>query len=172
MNTTKKIAVGCDHAGFQLKSFVVEKLKSIGLDVYDCGSYTPEPVDYPEYVLKVVWKLVSGECDLAIMTCGNGFAAAMLANRFPGMRAAVCHDVFSARTTKEMGDSNFFVLGQRVVGQELAWDLTKKWLESEFRGITVPRYSLRLDEIRDIEEQFVKSDWKKLLEEEVKRNPD
>ena len=164
-----RVAIGNDHAGFELKEFLKPRLVQAGIEVVDCGCYSPDPVDFPEYTLKVVWEIVSGNCERGIYTCGNGYAMAMLANRVPGMRATICHDVFTAHSSREMGDSNIISLGARVVGPEVAWDLAEIWLKSEFIGKTVPRYARRLEEVSAFDQLFARADWKQLLEEYVRK---
>jgi ribose 5-phosphate isomerase B len=166
-----RIAIGNDHAGFQLKEFLKPRLEKAGFEVVDCGCYSTEQVDFPEFTLKVVWEIVSGHCERGIYTCGNGYAMAMLANRVPGMRAATCHDVFTAHSSKEMGDSNIISIGARVVGPEVAWDLAQLWLKSEFLGKTVPRYARRLEEVAAFDQLFARADWKQRLEDYVKELP-
>lgn len=163
-----KVAMGSDHAGYALKEFLKPRLEEAGVEIVDCGCYSAARVDFPEYTFKVVWELVSGACERGIYTCGNGYAMAMLANRIPGMRATICHDAFTARTSKEMGDSNIISLGARVVGPELAWDLAQIWLKSEFRGKTVPRYARRMEQLAELEKRFVAATWRDTLEEYVK----
>lgn len=160
-----KIGIGSDHAGYQLKAYLIPLLEQAGHELLDTGCYSTDRVDFPEYTLKVVWNMVSGKVERGLLCCGNGYAAAMLANRIPGMRAAVCHDVFSARTTVEMGGANLLVFGQRVVGFELAWDLAQTWLRSEFRGLSVPRYQKRLEEVEELSERFSKATWREELED-------
>jgi len=162
-----RIGIGCDHAGFELKTFLISQLEHSGHEVVDTGCYSADRVDFPEYTLKVVWNIITGAVSRGILCCGNGFAAAMLANRLPGMRAAVCHDAFSARTTVEMGNSNLMVFGQRVVGKELAWDLAQIWLNATFRGEAVPRYQRRQDEVDQLATRFSKQTWREELEEYI-----
>ena len=164
-----KVALGNDHAGFDLKEYLKPRLVEAGVEVVDCGCYSRDPVDWAEYTLKVVWELVSGNCDRGIYTCGNGYAMAMLANRVPGIRATICHDSFTARSTKEMGDSNVISLGARVIGPELAWDLVQIWLKTEFLGKNMPRYARRLEQLAEFDKLFARPDWKQRLEEYVKR---
>jgi ribose 5-phosphate isomerase B len=159
-----KIGIGSDHAGYELKAYLIPLLEQAGYELLDTGCFSTDRVDYPEYTLKVVWNMVSGNAERGLLCCGNGFAAAMLANRIPGIRAAVCHDAFSARTTVEMGGANLLVFGQRVVGFELAWDLAQIWLTAEFRGISVPRYQKRLEEVEELSSRFAKEKWREELE--------
>jgi ribose 5-phosphate isomerase B len=159
-----RIAPGSDHAGFDPKEMLKVRLMERGDKIADRGCYTAEPADYPEFTLKVGWQLVSGRCERGIVACGNGFAVARLANRIPGIRAAVCHDAFTARTSKEMGNSNIISIGTRVVGPDLAWDLTQIWLRSAFLGNTVQRYARRLEQGAAVEQRFADPRWPIALE--------
>jgi ribose 5-phosphate isomerase B len=128
----KPIAIASDHAGFKLKQYLLAQFAREKVDFIDCGCISEDRVDYIGYTLKVVSLIADSTCERGILLCGNGFAMAMLANRVPGMRAAVCHDAYTARTAREMGNANIISLGARVVGLELAWELTRIWLNSEF----------------------------------------
>ncbi len=162
-----KIAMGSDHAGFALKEYLKPRLKDAGLTIVDCGCHSAVRVDYLEYTLKVVWELVSGNCELGVVVCGNGYGMAMVANRIPGIRAAICHDAFTARTSKESGGSNIISLGARVVGPELAWELVQVWLKAEFKGKTVQRYARRLEELAKLERLIAAAGWRDALEEYI-----
>jgi len=163
-DVTVRIAVGSDHAGFALKEYLKPRLKDAGVEIVDCGCNSADRVDYLEYTLGVAWELVSGHCELGIVVCGNGYGMAMVANRIPGIRAAICHDAFTARTSKEAGDSNIISLGARVVGPELAWDLVQIWLKAEFKGKTVHRYARRLEELAKLERLIAAAGWQDALE--------
>jgi len=160
-----KIALCSDHAGYELKETIKIRLAQKGYELVDVGTQSAGRVDYVPYTLEVVQLMAAGICDRGIFFCGNGFAMAMLANRFPGMRAAVCHDVFTARTAREMGNANCISLGARVVGVELAWDLTNTWLKSEFLGETVERYARRQQQLAAVEQQFIQADWQDKLKD-------
>jgi ribose 5-phosphate isomerase B len=159
--------VGSDHAGFALKEYLKPRLKDAGVEIVDCGCDSADRVDHLEYTLRVVWELVSGNCELGVVVCGNGYGMAMVANRIPGIRAAICHDGFTARTSKEAGDSNILSLGARVVGPELAGDLVQIWLKAEFKGKTVHRCARRLEELAKVERLIAPASWQYALAEYV-----
>ena len=159
-----RVGIAADHAGFGLKEYLKPHLTSLGHEVRDFGCTSDtEPVDYPFATLAVADQLIDGGLDRAIYVCGNGYAMAMLANRIPGVRAAVCHDIFTARTCAEMGAANAISLGARVVGRELALDLVKVWLAAEFQGSVIERYRRRLDEVEAIERELFGHAWRSRL---------
>ena len=157
-----KLALAADHAGFELKTSVGRMLADAGHETVDCGCHGLEPVDYLDPTLALVQAMVSGGCERGICLCGNGYAMAMLANRFPGIRAAVCHDSFSARTVVEMGAANVISIGARVVGKELALELVEMWLASKFRS-GVERYARRLERLEALERELVVPEWRSIL---------
>ncbi|MFO7557704.1 MAG: ribose 5-phosphate isomerase B [Desulfobacterales bacterium] len=141
------IIIGSDHAAFplkeKLKQFIVEK----GIAVRDAGTDGESSVDYPDFGIKVAEAVSKGEYTRGILLCGTGLGMSMVANRFPHVRAALCSDLFSARMSREHNDSNILVLGGRVVGDALAFELVKTWLETRFEG---GRHQQRLDKFDDI----------------------
>jgi len=128
------IVIGCDHAAYELK----EKLKAFllrrGASVEDVGPHATTSVDYPEYGKKVAELVASGRYPRGILLCGTGIGMSMVANRFPGIRAALCHDLFGAIMSRKHNDANILVLGGRVTGQTLAEEIVKVWLETPFEG--------------------------------------
>ena len=141
--TSKKLIVGCDHAGLPLKLQLVEVAKSLGYEVRDVGTHTAESTDYPDYAHEVARAVASDE-GLGLLVCGTGLGMAMSANRHLGVRAALCHDTFSARMTRAHNDANVLCMGARVVGAGLAEDVLRVFLESTFEG---GRHSRRVDKI-------------------------
>lgn len=139
---TGKIIIGCDHAAYELKDKIVALLKEQGLEVNDIGAHTKDSVNYPDYAKEVSNAVVSGEADKGILLCGTGLGMSMAANRHEGIRAALCNDVFSAKLSRQHNDSNVLVMGARVIGDILANEIVKIWLETEFEG---GRHQTRLD---------------------------
>lgn len=136
------IVIGCDHAAYELK----EKLKAYmlhrGESVEDVGPHSDESVDYPDYGKRVAELVSTGRYARGILLCGTGLGMSMVANRFPGVRAALCHDLFGATMSRKHNDANILVLGGRVTGETLAEEIVKVWLETPFEG---GRHQNRLD---------------------------
>lgn len=132
--TDKPLAVAADHAGFELKSVLIEDLKSQGYDILDLGTHGPDSVDYPDFGHALAEAIVAGKADRGIIVCGTGIGIAIAANRHPGVRAAVCHDQTSARLGREHNNANVLALGARLVGTEVAKDCAKTFLTTAFAG--------------------------------------
>jgi len=130
--TLLTIAVGGDHAGFPLKGPVIEFLRGLGHTVEDCGSYDPAPVDFPDITRKVCDLVRSGRAARGILVCGTGVGASIAANKVPGIRAAVCHDVYSAHQCVEHDDVNVVAIGAQIVGNKVAEDCLRAFLAAEF----------------------------------------
>ncbi len=128
------IAIASDQGGYELKQSVMEHLKERGTEYQDLGSYGPESVDYPIYARKVANAVLSGECEKGILICGTGIGVSIQANRFPGIRAALCSDCFSAEATRLHNDANVICLGGRVTGPGLANKLVDTFLDTPFSG--------------------------------------
>jgi len=144
-----KIAIGADHGGFRLKAELVDHIRSMGHEVEDLGAYGPESVDYPDFASAVCSKVVSGEADRGILICGTGIGMSIAANKIPGIRCALVHDVFSAKATREHNDSNVIALGERVIGPGLAQEIVGTWLATEFsQG---ERHARRIEKVRELE---------------------
>lgn len=148
-----KIAIGCDHGGFQLKGEIISYLKEEGYEVQDFGTYSEESCDYPDYAVKVAESVASKENELGIIICGTGIGVSIVANKVPGIRAALCSDTFSAHATRQHNNANILTMGQRVVGPGLALDIVKTFLTSEFEG---GRHERRIEKIKQIEEKYNK----------------
>lgn len=129
-----KIAIGCDHGGIALKNDTVAVLKGMGHEVDDAGCFSTESVDYPEFAKQVCAKVQAGACDRGILICGTGIGMSMVANRFDGIRAALCHELFTARMSREHNDANVLCLGARVIGPGLAEEIVRTWVSTEFAG--------------------------------------
>jgi ribose 5-phosphate isomerase B len=129
-----RIAIASDHGGFRLKSDIVRLLGELGHNCRDFGSQELDEVDYPDYAVIVARAVASGEYDRGILICGTGQGMAITANKITGIRAAVCHDTFSAQMSREYNDANVLCLGERVVGSRLAANMVETWLQAMFSG--------------------------------------
>ena len=129
-----RIALGADHAGFELKKELVEGLRDLKYVVDDLGTFSTEPCDYPDLAHKAAQGVAGGVFERAILVDGTGVGVAIVANRYRGVRAANCVDIFSARFARQHNDSNVLCLGGRVVGVGLAWELVNVWLSTPFSG--------------------------------------
>ncbi len=134
INNHTVVAVGSDHAGFNLKGKVVEHLKEEGYDVKDVGCYSTESCDYPVFAHDVAKKVSQDEADFGILVCGTGIGMSIAANRHKGIRAAVVGDPFSAQATRAHNNSNILCLGERVLQENAALDIVDTWLNTEFSG--------------------------------------
>ncbi len=128
------IALGCDHGGLELKNTIIKYLEKNNIEFKDYGTYTPDSVDYPVYAKKVAKAVVKGECEKGILICGTGIGISIAANKVKGIRAALCHDVASARLTRLHNDSNILCMGGRIIGPEHALAVAEAWLGTEFSG--------------------------------------
>ncbi len=147
-----RIAIGGDHSGFPLKGPIVEALRARGHEVTDLGTHSLEPVDFPDVARKVCNTVRSGEAERAIMVCGTGVGACIAANKMPGIRAALCHDVYSAHQSVEHDDVNVMCIGAQIVGQWLALDLIDAFLGATFS--TDESFRRRVRKLGEMEQQF------------------
>jgi ribose 5-phosphate isomerase B len=150
-----KIVIASDHAGFELKESIKECLKGEGISIEDLGPGNTDRVDYPDYGTKLA-KAVSDDEDLnGIVICGTGIGMSIVVNRFPKVRGTLCADVYTAKLCRQHNDSNVLILGGRVVGKGLAYEIVKTWLETPFEG---GRHSDRLKKIDHIENMLTKGE--------------
>jgi len=149
------IVIGADHGGFGLKEKLKPYIAKLGHMVVDIGASSDEPSDYPDYAALVSSKVMSGETERGIVICGSGVGACVAANKFPGVRASVCHDTYSAHQGVEHDDMNVLCLGARIIGEALAKDIVKSFLEANFAS-DVERYTRRLRKVIDIEKKYSK----------------
>ena len=126
------IAIASDHGGFELRHAIMKHLDKRGLEYVDCGCDTPASCDYPDYAKLACGKVISGECDKAILICGTGIGISISANKIPGIRAALCGDCYSAYATRLHNDANALALGARVVGEDLALMIVDTFLDTAF----------------------------------------
>ncbi|MCK8824594.1 ribose 5-phosphate isomerase B [Fuchsiella alkaliacetigena] len=143
-----QIALGSDHGGYQLKEEIKKLLTEMDLKYSDYGTKSTESVDYPDFAIQVAEAVAKGEAERGILVCGTGIGMSIVANKVKGVRAALCHDLFSAQATREHNDSNVLALGERVVGRGLALEIVKVWLNTDFEG---GRHQRRVDKIKEIE---------------------
>lgn len=129
-----KIAVGADHAGFEVKERIARRLADLGHEILDCGTTSAESVDYPDHAAAVARKVAAGECERGILVCGTGIGVAMAAGKVKGVRAATVHDRFTARMSREHNDSNVLCLGGRVLEPRHAVEIAEFWLTVPFGG--------------------------------------
>lgn len=148
-----KIAIGCDHGGYELKEEIKKYIESKGAEVVDYGTHSEASVDYPEYGLKVAEAVSQNETDLGILICGTGLGMSYVANKVKGIRCAVVSDVFSAEMSKLHNNANVLALGARVVGLGLAIKIVDTWLGAEFEG---GRHNRRVDMITAVEDKYFK----------------
>jgi ribose 5-phosphate isomerase B len=147
-----RIALGSDHAGYNLKETVKKHLEELGIEYKDFGCTGCNiSVDYPDYGLAVAEAVVSGEYERGIIVCGTGIRISISANKVPGIRAAVCSDTFSAKACREHNDANILAMGERVVGSGVAIDIVDAFLKEEFQG---GRHTDRVEKIKKIEEKY------------------
>jgi ribose 5-phosphate isomerase B len=150
-----RLAVGSDHAGLPLKDPVIQALRAAGVEGVDLGTFTPEPVDYPDYAAKVAAAIVGGTVDRGIVLCGSGVGAAVAANKIHGIRAGLCHDTYSAHQGVEHDDMNVLCLGARIIGPALAAEIVTAFVRAEFTG--EERHRRRLAKTLRLEEMGVAS---------------
>lgn len=142
------VIIGSDHAAFDLKEKIKAFLVDRGIDVEDAGSHSEDSVDYPDFGIKVASMVSTGKFERGILLCGTGIGMSMVANKFPHVRAALCSDLFSAIMSRRHNNSNILVLGGRVVGEALAMEMVRAWLETPFDG---GRHQLRIDKFDQID---------------------
>ncbi|MEM1203879.1 MAG: ribose 5-phosphate isomerase B [Acidobacteriota bacterium] len=143
-----KLAIGADHAGYELKDHLADLLGREGFTVEDLGTHGPDSVDYPDYAEKVARAVAGGAADLGILVCGTGLGVAIAANKIDGVRATTCNDLFTARMARAHNAANVLTLGSRVVGVGVAEEIVRAFLTTQPEG---GRHGRRIDKIRDLE---------------------
>lgn len=139
-----KVAIGCDHGGFDLKQSIINYLKARDIEFEDFGTYIKEASDYPEIAKKVSTEVAKNKFDRAILVCGTGIGMSIVANKVNGIRASLCNDTYSARVSRAHNNANVLCLGARVTGEYLALDIVDIWLKTKFEG---GRHKKRIDMI-------------------------
>lgn len=148
-----KIAVGCDHGGINLKPFVEKVLKDKGIEMIDMGCFDTASVDYPDYALKVAEAVSQRQVDKGIILCGTGIGISIAANKVKGVRAAVCHDTFTAQMCAQHNNANILAMGGRIIDGDKAAEMVKIWLDTPFEG---GRHTGRVAKISEIENKYFK----------------
>lgn len=148
-----RLAIGADHNGFELKETIITFLKAEypAVELHDLGTYNPDPVSYPEVAEALALFVARGSADRGILICGTGLGMAMTADKIPGIRAAVCHDVYSAERARKSNNAQIMTLGAQVIGAELAKMLVSTWLNSEFQG---GRSAPKVAQIEEIDQKY------------------
>jgi ribose 5-phosphate isomerase B len=144
-----RIALGCDHGGFPLKQRIAAVVSAAGHELVDCGTDSTCSVDYPDFALKVGKTILAGKADRGILLCGSGVGISVAANKIPGIRAGVCHDAYSAHQGVEHDDMNVLCLGARIIGDEVAVELVRSFINAQFTK--EERHQRRLNKVLDIE---------------------
>lgn len=147
-----KIAIGSDHAGFELKRFLISRLSGHPHEVFDVGTHDTSPVDYPDFAEAVGRAILDGDAERGVLICGSGVGAAVAANKLPGIRAGLCHDTYSAHQGVEHDDVNILVMGARIIGEELACEIMFTFLGAKFSY--EERHRRRLAKVLAIEKRY------------------
>jgi ribose 5-phosphate isomerase B len=142
------VALGADHAGWELKEALKSWLMEAGYQVLDFGTHSPDSVDYPDYAQQVGEAVAVGKVDRGVLVCGTGIGMTMAANKIPGVRAALCGDAFTSRMSREHNDANVLALGGRLTDADMGRDILKIWLETDFAG---GRHARRVNKIMELE---------------------
>jgi RpiB/LacA/LacB family sugar-phosphate isomerase len=148
-----KVALGADHAGFDLKQHINAQLEELRHVVLDLGTHSTQPVDYPDFAEAVGLAVRDGKAERGILVCGSGVGASVAANKIRGVRAGLCHDYYSAHQGVEHDDINVLVLGGRVIGQSVALELVRTFLEAKYTA--EERHQRRLDKVKALERRSV-----------------
>lgn len=149
-----KIAIASDHAGFALKEQLRELIAKLGHDVHDLGAHDAQPSDYPDFAELVGLQLIAGAVDRGILICGSGVGVCVAANKMPGIRAGICHDTYSGHQGVEHDDMNVLVMGSRIVGPALAWEIVEAYLVANFDA-SQERFVRRLNKVKAIERRYM-----------------
>ena len=145
-----KIAMACDQGGLRLKNVLKADLEKNGYEVEDFGTYSEDSCDYPDYASQAAKAVASGACERGVVVCGTGIGVSITANKVDGIRCALCHDVFSAKATRNHNDSNMLAMGQRVIGEGLALEILHTWMSSEYEG---GRHDARIEKMMALEKE-------------------
>lgn len=159
MSQSLRYAIAGDHAGFSMKNEVAKFLAAQGIEALDCGTHSAESCDFPDFAEAVATRIIAGTIDRGILVCGSGVGVSVAANKFPGIRASLCHDTYSARQGVEHDDMNVLCIGARVIGPELAFEIIKAFLGAKYAP--QERHARRLDKIVAIESRVLAGEFTK-----------
>ena len=154
-NSIDKIVIASDHAGFELKENIKALLLNDGIKIDDLGPSNSDSVDYPDFGIKLAKAVAEDNSLSGIVICGTGIGMSIVVNRFPGIRGTLCSDVYTAKLCREHNDSNILILGGRVVGGGLAYEIVQTWLNTPFEG---GRHQKRLNKIKDIDRMLLEGE--------------
>ncbi len=152
-----RYAIAGDHAGFSMKNDVRKLLEGLNVSVIDCGTHSADSCDFPDFAEAIATRILAGEIDRGILVCGSGVGVSVAANKFPGIRASLCHDTYSARQGVEHDDMNVLCIGARVIGPEVAFEITRAFLNARYTP--APRHAARLAKIVDIERRVLAGEF-------------
>ncbi|CCQ91521.1 Ribose-5-phosphate isomerase B [Nitrospina gracilis 3/211] len=152
-NKIGKIVIASDHAGFELKQSLIEAMRADGVEVTDLGPDSSEQVDYPDYGIKVATMVSEDENLNGIVMCGTGIGMSIVVNRFPKVRGTLCNDMYTAKLCRQHNDSNILIMGGRVIGMGLAYEIVRTWMSTPFEG---GRHGRRLEKINNIQNMLNK----------------
>jgi ribose 5-phosphate isomerase B len=150
-----RIAIASDHAGFDLKQAIAPYIVQLGHEVFDLGARNTQPSDYPDFAAAVGQSIMASTAERGILICGSGVGVCITANKMPGIRAAICHDTYSAHQGVEHDDMNVLVMGSRIVGFALAFDIAQAYLRANFQP-SEERFVRRLNKLKTIEHRFMR----------------
>lgn len=150
-----RVAIGGDHAGFSLKQSISAAFSGSVTEMFDCGTDSEKRCDYPDFAVAVAKKILSGQADRGIVVCGSGVGVSVAANKIPGIRAAICHDTYSAHQGVEHDDMNVLCIGGRIIGSELAFEIVDAFLKANY--VPEARHAQRLDKVLEIERLGLKA---------------
>ncbi|RMF36914.1 MAG: ribose 5-phosphate isomerase B [Planctomycetota bacterium] len=153
----QRVAIGGDHAGFLMKRVVVDQVRGLGIEVCDCGTFDESPCDFPDIAEKVAMQILRGQAERGILVCGSGVGVSVAANKFPGIRASLCHDTYSAHQGVEHDDMNVLCIGARVIGPALAEEIVDAFLKARYAP--QPRHAARVAKIADIERRALNGEF-------------
>ncbi|MFH1824246.1 MAG: ribose 5-phosphate isomerase B [Candidatus Firestonebacteria bacterium] len=145
------VGLGSDHAGFELKEYIKQKLKNMKIDFVDYGTNSTKKVDYPDYGKLVAKDVAKGKLDKGILFCGSGIGMNIVANKIKGIRAASCYDLYTAKASRSHNDANILTLGGRITGKKLALEIVKVWLNTSFTG---GRHLDRIKKVHELEKEW------------------